>query len=130
MSQSKSTYLRQAIYNAILKNTAFTGAATLYASLHTAAPGLTGANEVPSTNAYARVAVTFGTPTAGAGSNSAAPTWPAPTPANWGTVTHFGIWDAATGGNYYLGDALTAAVATSIGVPVTAPIGNLTYAEL
>lgn len=50
--------------------------------------------------AYARVDVTslFGASTDGAGSNSGAVTFPAPT-ANWGTVTHFGIFDASTGGN-------------------------------
>lgn len=129
MSQSKSTYLRNLIYNAILKAGTFTGPATLYVSLHTSAPGLTGANEVTG-NAYARQVIAFGANTAGAGSNSSAPTFPAPTPANWGTVTHFGIWDASTVGNLLFADALTASVATSIGVPVTAPIGNLTYAEL
>jgi hypothetical protein len=128
MSASKGTYLRNAIYNAIFKNTAFTGAATLYVSLHTAAPGLTGANEITG-NAYARQALTMGTPTGGAGASTNAPQFPAPTPSNWGTATHFGIWDAATGGNYYEGDALTNPVATSVGVPVQFPIGNLTSAE-
>lgn len=129
MAQSKGTYLRQAIYNAIFRNTAFTGAAQLYLSLHTAAPGLAGANEVTG-NAYARIAIGYGAPTGGAGANNTAPTFPAPTPANWGTVTHFGIWDAVSGGNYYEGDALTNAIATSIGVPITVPLGNLSHAEL
>jgi hypothetical protein len=53
MSASKSSYLRTAMIKAALKNTAFTGPATVYMSLHTAAPGLTGANEI-SGNAYAR----------------------------------------------------------------------------
>lgn len=49
---------------------------------------------------YARVDVTsaFGASTDGAGSNTAAVTFAAPT-ANWGTVTHFGLVDASTGGN-------------------------------
>ena len=49
---------------------------------------------------YARVDVTsaFGASTDGAGSNTAAVTFAAPT-ANWGTVTHFGIFDASTAGN-------------------------------
>ena len=49
---------------------------------------------------YARVDVTslFGASVDGAGSNSGVVTFPAPT-ANWGTVTHFGIVDASTGGN-------------------------------
>jgi hypothetical protein len=129
MAQSKGTYLRNAIYNAILRNTGYTGPATVYMSLHTAAPGLTGANEV-SGNAYARTAIAFGAPTGGSGAETGTTTFPAPTPANWGTVTHFGLWDAATAGNYLLGDALTNAVATSVGVPVTFPAGNVTYAEL
>jgi hypothetical protein len=128
MANDKSTYLRNAIYNAILKNTAFTGAATLYLSLHTGAPGLTGTNEV-SGNAYARQAIAFTTPTGGAGSNSGAVTFPAPTPSNWGTVTHAGIWDAATVGNFYGGDALVASITTSVGVPVTFPVGNVTWTE-
>lgn len=195
MAASKGAYLRNKMYNAALKNTAFTGAATLYMSVHTAAPGLLGANEVPSTNAYARTAIAYTVPTAGAGSNSGVVTFPAPTPANWGTLTHFGVWDTAapvagtgnvtiaggagaatfassqagvlandmtitvagvqylvtafngtTGctlagapnqgpvafiinGNYYEGDALSNSVATSIGVPVAFPIGNVTSAE-
>lgn len=129
MSASKSTYLRNIAYNSILKNTAFTGPASLFMSLHTATPGLTGANEVPSTNAYARTAIVFGTPTGGAGSNSSAVTFPAPTPANWGTLTHFAIWDAASAGNCLYGDALTSSVATSIGVAVSFPIAAVTVAE-
>lgn len=128
MANDKSTYLRQAIYNAIFKNTAYTGPATLYVSLHTAAPGLTGANEV-SGNAYARTAVTMGAPTGGAGVSTSTVTFPAPTPANWGTVTHFGIWDASTGGNFLEGDALTASIATSVGVPIVFPAGNISAAE-
>ena len=128
MSASKSAYLRAAIYNAIYKATAFTGPATMYMSLHTADPGLTGANEITG-NAYARTAIAMTTPTAGAGSNSSSPTFPAPTPAAWGTATHFAIWDAATVGNCLIHDALTNPIATSIGVAVNFPIGNVTGAE-
>lgn len=128
MSASKSNYLRSKMYQAAVKNTAFTGPATVYASLHTAAPGQTGANEVTG-NGYARVAVTMGTDTSGAGSNSASVTFTGPTPANWGTVTHLGLWDAATAGNNLYGDALTNPVATSVGVNVVLPIGAITLAE-
>ena len=128
MAASKSTYLRNIAYNSILKNTAFTGPVTLYMSLHTATPGLTGANEITG-NAYARTAIAFGAPAGGSGSNSGAVTFPAPTPAAQGTATHFGVWDAATVGNLLYQDALTAPVATSIGVAVSFPIGNVTVAE-
>lgn len=49
---------------------------------------------------YGRVNVTsaFGAPTGGSGSNASVITFPTPT-ANWGTATHFGLFDALTGGN-------------------------------
>ncbi len=128
MTASKSNYLRSKMYQAAVKNTAFTGPATLYASLHTASPGQTGANEVTG-NGYARVPVTFGTDTNGAGSSSSAVTFTGPTPANWGTVTHMGIWDALTAGNNLYGDALTNPVATSVGVNVVLPSGAISLAE-
>jgi hypothetical protein len=59
--------------------------------------------------AYARVNITTligaAASPGGAGANSALITFPDPT-ANWGTVTHFGVFDAATAGN-----AVTALVA-------------------
>lgn len=128
MSASKSSYLRTQLIKAALKATAFTGAATLYMSLHTAAPGLTGANEVTG-NAYARTVIAFGAEASGSVSNSGAVTFPAPTPANWGTVSHFGIWDASTVGNLYYADALTNPIATSIGVPISFPAGNVVVSE-
>lgn len=89
MSASKSTYSRQALVQALLKAVPFTGPATIYLSLHTAAPGLTGANEVPSTNAYARTAIAFGAASGGAVASSALVTTPAPTwnPLNFNGVT-------------------------------------------
>jgi hypothetical protein len=97
-------------------------------SLHTAAPGLTGANEITG-NAYARQAVAFGASAAGVVLNNSTPTFPAPTPSNWGTATHFALWDAVSGGNCLYGDALNNPVATSVGVPVNIPIGSLSVAE-
>jgi hypothetical protein len=81
---------------------------TAYVSLHTADPGNTGAGEV-SGGAYARQGpVTFASagnnPTVA--SNSAILTYPAAT-ASWGTITFFGVWDAATGGNFRGSGAVT-----------------------
>jgi hypothetical protein len=128
MSASKSAYLRTKMIEAALKAVAFTGPATIYMSLHTAAPGLAGANEI-SGNGYARVAVAFGVSALGVVLNSSSPTTPAPTPGNWGTATHFALWDALTVGNMIYGDALNNPVATSVGVPVNIPIGSLSIAE-
>jgi len=106
----------------------FTG---LYIGLFTAAPSDAGGGTEVTGGSYARVnlppldtnwkATQGGTSgnssgTGGVTSNAVAVTFPAPT-ANWGTVTHFGIFDAASGGNPILWDALTAARTVLSGDP-------------
>lgn len=79
---------------------------TCFVSLHTADPGATGANEVVG-GSYARLSAAFsnsGTnPTIA--SNTGVLTFPTAT-GSWGTITHFGIWSALTGGNFLIGDLL------------------------
>jgi len=56
-------------------------------------------------------------------------TFPAPTAA-WGTVTHFGVFDAATAGNaLYYGDLTTARTINSGDSAPTFAIGALTTTE-
>ncbi len=95
-----------------------------YIALHSADPGLTGASELPSTNAYARVAVSPATGSWGAPATNGAVrqitntnliSFPAATPAAWPTATHFGVWDAPTAGNFIRGNALDAAKTAGIG---------------
>lgn len=108
---SASNFLELELLDHVLGAATYTPPVTVYISLHTADPGETGANEV-SGNAYARVAVTNNAtnwPAAAAGlkSNGIVFTFPTPTGAGWGTVTHFGIWDAASAGNNLFGGALS-----------------------
>ncbi len=99
-----------------------TGPATVYVALLTAAPSDTGGGTEVSGGSYARVAVTSslanwagtqsaGSTTASSGtggttSNNGAVTFPSPT-ANWGAITHFAVYDAATTGNELFWGALT-----------------------
>ena len=74
---------------------------TAYVSLHTADPGDAGTSEV-SGSAYARqgpIAFTNSGANPTVASNSAIVTFPAAT-GSWGTVAYFGVWDAATTGNF------------------------------
>lgn len=76
----------------------YTGLA-LYASLHTADPGQTGASEVVGgTPAYARVLVTWTAGTAD-GIYTATLATPFDVPAGT-TVTHVGFWTASTAGTF------------------------------
>jgi hypothetical protein len=115
-------YLENKLIDHILRNTAFSVPAGLYVGLFTAAPSDAGGGTEVSGGSYARAAIGPSTSTwtatqggtAGASSgttgqsgNAADLVFPAPT-ANWGVVTHFGIFDAASGGNLLFQGALAA----------------------
>lgn len=92
-------------YTIAAENSAITGVknAATFISLHTADPSTTGASEV-SGGTYARVATTWGTVSGGSVTGSAATiNVPAST-----TVTHWGLWTAATAGTFYNGGLLPA----------------------
>ena len=111
------------IISKVLRNTNFTPASTIYVSIHTASPGETGANE---NSAYTgdRKSVAFDAPSAGTGvtQNTGAVTF-ASMPAI--TVTHIGLWDAATGGNFIWGGALDNSKVVSNGDSFIIAIGDL-----
>lgn len=97
----KTAFLEAALLDHVFKNTAiFTTLATVYVSLHTADPTDSGSNEVTG-GSYARksVAAAGWTRTASQIANNAAITFVEAT-AGWGTITHFGIWSAVSGGNF------------------------------
>jgi hypothetical protein len=125
----KSNYLEDAILNNIFRNVAWpTWPASLYISLHTADPGDTGASEVVvgTHTWYARVAVTRNTSNWDAPAdngdgrqifNNLVITFPTPTTSV--TVTHWGIWDASTSGNFLYGAALSSSAALASGQSAT-----------
>jgi len=83
------------------------GANATFASLHTASPGTTGANELSTAGgspSYARKAVTW---TAGAVDGSITATVTFDVPAGV-TVAGAGFWTAATGGTFLDGGPVTA----------------------
>ena len=100
-----SNYLETALINATLRNTSYTSPATVYVGLHTADPTDAGSGTEVSGGSYARTSVTFGAPSNGTSTNSAAVEFPQAT-GNWGTVSHIGIWDASSTGNLLYHTAL------------------------
>jgi hypothetical protein len=110
-----SNYLENKLIDHIFQGTAYTGPATLYIALFTAVTdGEAGTVTEVSGGSYARVSVTASLSNwadASLGSNGTttnvnAITFPTAT-ADWGTVTHFGIYDASTAGNLLVYAALT-----------------------
>jgi len=118
-----SDYLENKLVDHLFRTGTFAKPAGVFVALFTAAPTDAGGGTEVAGGGYARVnlapldtnwkATQGGVSGASSGaggltSNAVAVLFPAPS-APWGTVTHFGLFDAATGGNLLIWDVLTAA---------------------
>jgi hypothetical protein len=119
-----STYLEDALINATLRNTSYTSPATVYVGLFTSDPTDAGSGTEVSGGSYARTAVTFGAPSNGVATNSAAVEFPQAT-GSWGTVGWIGIHDAATSGNLLYHTALDVSKVIDTGDIFKISTGNL-----
>lgn len=109
-----SNYLETALINGTLRGTSYTAPTTVYVGLFTTDPTDAGTGTEVSGGSYVRKAATFGAPSNGVSTISAAIEFTQAT-ASWGTVTHFGIFDAETTGNLLYHGALTASKAIDTG---------------
>lgn len=135
-----SDFLENRLIDQLFRGQAAPTTTTLHVGLLTAAPSDSGGGTEVSGGSYARVAVSSslanwaGTQSAGSTvassgsggqtSNNVAITFPTPT-AGWGNVTHFGIYDASTGGNLLFWGALTIAKTINQADTVTFPAASL-----
>jgi hypothetical protein len=124
-----SNYLENALVNHVLRNTALTSPTTVYVALFTAVTDAeAGTGTEVSGGSYARQSVAFDAPSNGATQNTAVITFPTAT-ANWGTVTHAGIFDASTAGNALtIIKALAASKVVNTGDIFRFPIGDIDFA--
>lgn len=136
-----TNYLENKLVDHVFRAAAFAKPASLYIGLFTAAPSDAGGGTEVTGGGYARVSyppgdanwtatqggiVGVSSGTTGATSNAAVVTFATPS-ADWGTVTHFGIFDAATGGNPLVLGPLTASRDILNGDPPPRfPAGSLT----
>jgi hypothetical protein len=104
-----------------------TGSATRptawHIALYTGAPDDTGGGTEVSGGGYGRQAVTF-TISGNTASNNAAIEWDTAT-SGYGTVTHVGVFDAATSGNLIAYAALTTSKTIDTGDVFRLPSGDL-----
>jgi len=119
-----SDYLENELLDHVFRNSAYSQPAAVYVGLFTAAPSDSGGGTEVSGGGYVRKAVTFGAASGGAIANTAEVDF-GTTSAAWGTVTHFGIFDAESAGNLLAWDALTAEKTIGSGDPVSIPVGDL-----
>ncbi len=119
-----SNYLENALVNATLRNTAYTSPSAVYLALYTADPTDADSGTEVSGTSYARQAITFGAPSNGVSTNSAAIEFPQ-AGGSWGTVTHVGIRDASTAGNLLYHTALDASKTIATGDVFRVASGSL-----
>jgi hypothetical protein len=94
-----------------------------YLGLFTSAPDETGGGTEVSGGSYAREAITFSV-SGNLATNSAAIEFPVAT-ANWGTVTHVAVFDAASGGSQIAYATLTTSKTITTGDVLRVPTGDL-----
>jgi len=119
-----SNYLENALINGTLRATSYTAPTTVYVGLYTTDPTDANTGTEVSGGSYARTSATFGAPSNGVTTNSAAVTFPTAT-GTWGTVGWIGILDAATSGNLLYHTPLTSSKSITSGDIFTIAIGNL-----
>ena len=135
-----SDYLENKLIDQLFRGQTAPTTSNLYVALFTSTPTDSTPGTEPSGNGYARVQIASGlttwSGTQGAGSTTASSgatgttsnngsiTFPTPL-ANWGVVTHFGIFDAATSGNMLFHGALTITKTINQDDTVAFPAGSL-----
>jgi hypothetical protein len=119
-----SNYLENALINVTLRATSYTAPTTVYLALYTTDPTDADTGTECSGTSYVRQAVTFGAPSNGVSTNSAAIEFPQAGGA-WGTITHIGIRDALTTGNLLYHSPLDASKTIATGDVFRIAVGSL-----
>ena len=122
-----SNYWENKILDHVFSKASYT-APTIYVGLSTADPLDDGSGLAePSGNGYARVATSGSTWTAasaGAMSNAGGITFPEAS-GSWGTVTHFALFDASSGGNMLAHGTLSVSKTITAGDTAKFAVGDL-----
>jgi len=101
-----SNYLENALLDHFLGTAAYTMPNPVYCSLHTANPDEDASGTEVSGNGYSRQQMDFDAASGGSAANSADTDFTA-SGGDWGTITHWAIWDASTVGNMLVYGAFT-----------------------
>ena len=119
-----SDYLELKILDHILGTTAYTAPSTVYVGLATASFNDDASGSELSGNNYSRVAAAFDAAASGTTDNTSAIEFAAAT-GSWGTVSHFGIFDAASSGNLLIHGAFSASKTITTGDILRIGAGDL-----
>lgn len=120
-----SDYLENKILEHTLGITSYTAPTTVYLALFTSDPTDAGTGTEVSTGGYTRQSISFGTVASGSVSSNADITF-GPASANYGTVTHIGVYDASSAGNLLYHGSLSASKTIETNDSFVVESGDLT----
>lgn len=119
-----SDYLENEILDHVLGTGAYTMPSTVYVGLSTGSFNDDNSGTELSGSGYARKSASFSAASSGTTSNSGAIEFDAAT-GSWGTVSHFGIFDAASSGNLLIHGAFSASKSVTTGDILRISAGDL-----
>ena len=120
-----SDYAENKVLDVLGANATFTAPSNVYLGLSTGSFNDDGSGTEISGNNYARVAVSFGSAASGTISNDAAIEFAAATGSGFGTVSHWGLFDAASSGNLLVHGSFSASKAIASGDVLKIAVGDL-----
>lgn len=129
---AKSDWLENAVLNFFLRGnpgSAVVAPTATYLALYKSNPNEDNTGSEVSGGNYARQQIDFTAPTDGVVSNPALIQFPVAT-ATWGTITHIGVLDAATGGHLLYFGAMTPNHTVNAGGRMEFPVGSVQVTEL
>lgn len=126
MSSKKSSYLAEKIVEHIVDEASYSAPATLYLALYTSDPTKDDTGVEVTGGSYARQAIAFDPAANGEVASNAALSF---TSMPAGTVTHWGIRDASSGGNLLYFGSFDIPVAVTGGSTFTVASGDLSIKE-
>ena len=120
-----SDYLENEILDHVLSTGAYTMPSTIYVGLSTGSFGDDDSGTELSGSGYTRQSITFAAASSASAASSATVTFPTAT-GSWGSVSHYGIYDASTSGNLLIHGAFSAAKTIGSGDVLRINSGDLT----
>ena len=119
-----SDYLENEVLDHILGTGAYTMPTNVYVGLSTGSFNDDNSGTELSGSGYTRKVITFNAASSATADNNAAVEFPAAT-GSWGTVSHFGLFDAETSGNLLVHGAFTTGKVIASGDILKIPAGDL-----
>ena len=120
---SFSNYLETELLDHVFAGNAYTAPSTIYVGLFTSNPAEDGSGTEVSGGSYARESASF-TVSGNTATTSAAIEFTTAT-ANWGTISHIGIYDASSSGNLLAYAALSSSKTIESGDVFRIPAGDI-----